>query len=60
MRLIGRTTLLGTIVVVTGIAALASETGWRQARAQTVADINAHVVAANIPGASAIAQIGTF
>jgi len=56
MRQIGRTTALGVLVV----AALASECEWGEAQAQAVAGVNAHVVATNIPGASAIAQVGTF
>ena len=55
-----RTTAFGILVVATGITTLASEARWQEARAQAVKDINAHVVAINIPGASAIAQIGTF
>jgi hypothetical protein len=60
MRQIGRTTVLGIMVVATGIAVLASETAWWDARAAAVAGVDAHVVATNIPGASAIAQIGMF
>jgi hypothetical protein len=60
MRRIGRTAVLGIIVVATGIALLASETAWRDARAAEIAGIDARVVAANIPGASAISQVGTF
>jgi hypothetical protein len=51
-----RTTALGLLVA----AALASKSGWREARAQPVPGVNARVVATNIPGASAIAQVGTF
>jgi hypothetical protein len=60
MRQIGRTTALGLMFVATGVAVLASEAMRQEARAQAVAGINASVVAVNIPGASAIAQIGTF
>jgi hypothetical protein len=55
-----RTTAFGMLVVATGIMALVSEGRWQEARAQAVADINARVVAMNIPGASAIAQVGLF
>jgi hypothetical protein len=48
------------MVLATGISLLASEAAWREARAQVVLNIAAGVVAVNIPGASAIAQIGTF
>jgi hypothetical protein len=60
MSQIGRTTVLGTMIVATGIAVLASETAWRDARAAAIAGIDARVVATNIPGASAISQVGTF
>ncbi len=33
---------------------------WQAARAQAIADIDARVIAVNIPGASAISQVGTF
>jgi hypothetical protein len=62
MRQIGRTIALGILIG----AALASESKWGEARAQALAGINApvvvnaRVVATNIPGASAIAQVGTF
>jgi hypothetical protein len=46
-------TSLGTLVV-----ALADTSGWREARAQLVLGVDARVVATNIPGASAIAQVG--
>jgi hypothetical protein len=60
MRQIGRTTALGIVVAVTAIAVFASEAALRATRAQAVADLSARVVAINIPGASAIAQVGTF
>ena len=60
MRRIGRTTALGVMAVATGITVLASDAPWRDARAHAVVAIPARVVAVNIPGASAIAQIGTF
>ena len=56
MKRIIRTIALGLLVV----AALAGKSGWRGARAQPVPGVNARVVATNIPGASAIAQVGTF
>jgi hypothetical protein len=46
--------------VAIGVLAIGSEAVRREAWAQAVADVNARVVAINIPGASAIAQIGTF
>jgi hypothetical protein len=42
------------------IAIVGSGAAWQAARAQSVPTINARVVATNIPGASAIAQVGTF
>jgi hypothetical protein len=60
MRQIGRTTALGLMYVATGVAVLASEAVRQEALAQAVTDINASVVAINIPAASAIAQIGNF
>jgi hypothetical protein len=56
MKRIIRTIALGLLVV----AAVAGKSGWRGARAQPVPGVNARVVATNIPGASAIAQVGTF
>jgi len=60
MRQIGKTTALAAMILATGIAALVTETTWRQARAQQIAGLNARLVATNIPGTSAIAQIGNF
>jgi hypothetical protein len=56
MRQIGTTAALGMLVA----AALASECGWGKAQAQGVTGVDARVVAKKIPGASAIAQVGTF
>jgi hypothetical protein len=46
--------------VATGVAVIASVAVRQEAQAQAVVDIKASVVATNIPGASAIAQIGQF
>jgi hypothetical protein len=54
-----RHTALG-IMAVAGIAVLGGEIAWPGARAQTISALDARVVAINIPGASAIAQVGTF
>jgi hypothetical protein len=48
------------VALATGIGVLASEAAGREHRAQATVSIPARVVAVNIPGASAIAQIGTF
>jgi hypothetical protein len=60
MRQIARTTALGLMFVATGVAVIASEAVRQEAWAQAVVDIKARVVAINIPGASAVAQIGEF
>ena len=54
-----RRTFLAIFALAAGIAFFvggATRTTW----AQAIAQINARVVAVNIPGASAIAQVGTF
>jgi len=43
-----------------GIAVVDGDAAWRAARAQPIADLDAHFIATNIPGASAISQVGTF
>ena len=60
MRQISRHTALGIMTLAAGIAVADGDATWRAARAQEVTDIDAHVVAVNIPGASAISQVGTF
>ena len=52
--------LPGTMALAAAIAIAGSGAAWQAARAQSVPTINARVVATNIPGASAIAQVGTF
>src|SRR6266568_5221626 len=60
MRPITRRTVLGMMTSAVGLAALHQVGGRRTVRADTVPGIDARVVAMNIPGASAIAQVGTF
>jgi hypothetical protein len=60
MRQIGRHIALGLMALTAGIAVAGGEAGWRAARAQGIAGVDARVVALNIPGASAIAEVGTF
>jgi hypothetical protein len=60
MRQIGRTTAVAITVLASGIAVLVSGAAWQEARGQAIKSIGARVVATNIPGASAIAQIGQF
>src|SRR5215470_12450770 len=57
MTQINRQMALGLMALAAGIANAGSA---QSARAQAIADINAHIIATNIPGASAIAQVGTF
>jgi hypothetical protein len=52
--------LSGMMALTTGIAALGCEAAWQAAEAQEIRSINARVIAFNIPGASAISQVGTF
>jgi hypothetical protein len=51
---------LGIIAAAAGIATLDGEPAWRAARADGIQGIKARIVAVNIPGASAISQVGTF
>ena len=54
------TNLPGIIALVGGIAIVDGDATWQAARAQAITSIDASVIATNIPGASAIAQVGTF
>jgi len=60
MRQISKHTALGIMALAAGIAIVDGDAAWQAARAQTIANINARVIAINIPGASAISQVGTF
>jgi hypothetical protein len=60
MRQITRQTALCIMALAAGIAFVDGDATWRAARAQEVTDIDARVVAINIPGASAISQVGKF
>jgi hypothetical protein len=60
MRRVSRAAALSIIFSATGIAVPDGEIAWQAARAQVTQDVHARVVAINIPGASAIAQIGMF
>jgi hypothetical protein len=66
MRQISRHTALGIMALAAGIAVVDGDAAWRAAWAQRITDIDsidaidAHVIATNIPGASAISQVGTF
>jgi hypothetical protein len=43
-----------------GIVVVDGDAAWQTARAEPITGINARVIAVDIPGASAIAQVGTF
>jgi hypothetical protein len=58
MRQTSRRTALGTMAVAAAIAVVGGEIP--AARAETIPGLDARLVAINIPGASAIAQVGTF
>lgn len=60
MRRISRHTAFGTMALAAGIVVLDGDAALQAARAQAITQINARVVATNIPGASAISQVGTF
>ncbi len=56
-----RTLALPSIIALAaGMAVVDGDAMWQAARAQAIADIDARVIAVNIPGASAISQVGTF
>ena len=52
--------LPGIMALAAGIAVVDGDAAWQAARAQAITAINARVIATNIPGASAISQVGTF
>src|SRR6516164_1317158 len=52
--------LPGIMALATGIVVADGDAAWQAARAEPISDINARVIAVDIPGASAIAQVGTF
>src|SRR5262245_65220711 len=54
-----RRTALGILALAAGIAVLVGE-ATRATWAQAITQIDARVIAVNIPGASSIAQVGTF
>src|SRR5262249_51936599 len=60
MRQISRHVALSIVVLAAGIAVVDGDAAWRAARAQPIADLAADFIATNIPGASAISQVGTF
>jgi hypothetical protein len=52
--------LPGAIALAAGIAVVGGDAACQAARAQAIAHIDARIIAVNIPGASAISQVGTF
>ena len=52
--------LSSTIALAAGITASGGEAVWQAAQAQDNSGTNARLIAVNIPGASAISQVGTF
>jgi hypothetical protein len=52
--------LPGVMVLTAVTAVVGGDAVWQAARAQAVTSIDARVIAENIPGASAISQVGTF
>jgi hypothetical protein len=60
MRQISRHAALSIMTLAAGIAVVDGDATWRAARAQELTDVDARVVAINIPGASAVSQVGTF
>ena len=52
--------LPGTMALAAGIAVADGNATWQAARAQAIVQVQARVIATNIPGASAISQVGMF
>src|SRR6516164_4682961 len=52
--------LPGIMALAAGIVVADGDAPWQAARAEPIPGINARVIAVDIPGASAIAQVGTF
>src|SRR5258706_3865817 len=53
-------TLPSIMALAAGITVAEGDAVWQAARAQAITNIKARVIATNIPGASAISQVGTF
>jgi hypothetical protein len=52
--------LPGILALAAGIVVVDGDAAWQTAWTEPITDINARVIAVDIPGASAIAQVGTF
>jgi|SRR5262249_3650806 len=59
MRQMSRRVAVSIVALIAGTAVVSGDL-WRGVRAQAIIDVDAHVIATNIPGASAISQVGTF
>src|SRR5262249_34513179 len=55
-----RHNVLCILTLAAGTTAFDGQGAWQAARAQAIVSIKAHVIATNIPGASAISQVGAF
>src|SRR5215468_919025 len=55
-----RRTVLSILAFAAGVTAFDGAGAWQAARAQAIVQVQARVIATNIPGASAISQVGTF
>ena len=60
MRRISIHTAFGTMALAAGIVVLDGDAARRAAWAQAIPHLDARVIAINIPGASAVSQVGTF
>src|SRR5262245_23719072 len=52
--------LAGITALAAGVAVVDGNATWQAAQAQEIVQVQARVIATNIPGASAISQVGTF
>jgi len=52
--------LPGIIGLAVGIALLSGDAASQAVRTQAITNVNARVIAVNVPGASAVSQVGTF
>jgi hypothetical protein len=52
--------LASAVTLAAGITAVGCEAAWQSAEAEPIPRIDARVIAVNVPGASAISQVGTF
>jgi hypothetical protein len=60
MKQSSRCVVASVLAIGAGMTLVSASAAWQAARAEEILDINAQIVAINIPGASAISQVGTF